>query len=119
MINFVSKIGSCGFVPLINSIIKVYPVCLIKIDQQMRPIRDKNGFCIECERGEKGLLIGIIGKIATAQYSGYANNTEATNSKIIENVFRKGQRAFNSGKDFKKLNNHLNCLLINNLIKVI
>jgi hypothetical protein len=97
MINFVSKIGSCGFVPLINSFRKVFPVCLIKIDDEMRPIRDKNGFCIECERGEKGLLVGFIGKIATAQYSGYANNTEATNSKIIQNVFKNGQQAFNSG----------------------
>ena len=98
MINFVSKIGSCGFVPLINYFFKAFPVCLIRIDEQMRPIRDKNGFCIECKRGEKGLLIGFIGKIATAQFNGYANNNEATSNKIILNVFKKGQRAFNSGK---------------------
>lgn len=30
----------------------------------MIPIRDKNGFCIECKRGEKGLLIGMIGSSA-------------------------------------------------------
>ena len=101
MANFVYKIGSCGFVPLTNYMFKIMPICLIQIDENMRPIRDKNGFCIECKRGEKGLLIGFIGKIATAQYSGYANNQEATNSKIIENVFAKGQRAFNSGKNFK------------------
>ena len=97
MINYVSKIGSCGFVPLINFFHKAFPVCLLKIDENMQPIRDKNGFCIECKIGEKGLLIGFIGKIPTAQYNGYANNAEATNSKIIENVFRKGQKAFNSG----------------------
>ena len=63
----------------------------------MNPIRDNNGFCIECKRGEKGLLIGIIGRSTQTQYSGYANNSEATNKKIIRDVFKKGQNAFNSG----------------------
>lgn len=97
LINFVSKTGACGFFPLLNFIKRIYPVTLIKIDEQMRPIRDSRGYCIECKVGEKGLLIGMIGKVATAQYNGYANNTEASNSKIIDNVFAKGQRAFNSG----------------------
>ena len=89
---------SCGFVPLVNYFSKILPICLIKIDNEMRPLRDKNGFCIECDRGEKGLLIGFIGKTAQTQYSGYANNTEASKSKIIFDVFKKGQKAFNSGK---------------------
>lgn len=63
----------------------------------MVPIRDKNGFCIECKPGEKGLLIGMIGTNAKTAYNGYANNKKASNSKIIENVFKNGQRAFNSG----------------------
>jgi hypothetical protein len=91
------KIKSCGFVPLVNYIFKMLPICLIKIDNEMRPIRDNKGFCIECERGEKGLLIGFIGGSAQTQYSGYANNVEATNSKVIVDVFKKGQNAFNSG----------------------
>ena len=97
MQNFISKVGCCGFVPLINYIFKALPVCLIKIDDNMQPIRDKNGYCIECKIGEKGLLIGFIGKETTTQYNGYANNPEASKSKIIENVFKNGQRAFNSG----------------------
>lgn len=56
----------------------------------MTPIRDKNGFCIECKPGEKGLCVGIIGKRANQAYSGYANNSKATQSKVIENLFRKG-----------------------------
>ena len=44
----------------------------------MNPIRDSNGFCIDCERGQKGLLIGFIGRSTQTQYSGYANNSEAT-----------------------------------------
>lgn len=70
--------------------IRVYPVTIIKIDDQMNPIRDKNGFCIECESNEKGLCIGIIGKSTNSAYSGYANNQKESNKKIIENVFKKG-----------------------------
>jgi len=40
--------------------------------------------------GEKGLLIGIIGKTVNSQYSGYANNSQASRTKIIENVFKNG-----------------------------
>jgi hypothetical protein len=64
----------------------------------MQPIRDKNGLCIECKPNEKGLLIGIIGNRPNTAYNGYANNSNASKSKIIENVFKIGQKAFNSGK---------------------
>ena len=97
MVNTVSKIGACGFLPLINKYIPFLPVHLIKIDADMNPIRDKKGFCIPCRPGETGLLIGIIGNRAKTAFNGYANNTSASNKKIIEDVFKKGQRAFNSG----------------------
>ena len=111
--------------PLINSYIKILSIYLIKIDDNMVPIRDKNGFCIECKRGEKGLLIGMIGNTAKVinsnlewflfkkmyfktsffktSYNGYANNSKESNKKIIEDVFKKGQRAFNSGTFFSDL----------------
>ena len=56
----------------------------------MNPIRDEKGFCIRCKSNEKGLLIGIIGNKINSAYSGYANNSNASKSKIIENVFKKG-----------------------------
>lgn len=84
--------------PLINRLFKLLPVYIIKIDDEMNPIRDVRGFCIECARGEKGLLIGLIDpKSAKTAYNGYANNSAASNKKVIENVFHNGQRAFNSG----------------------
>ena len=97
MVNVTSKIGACGFVPLFNNIVNVLPYCLIRVDNNMNPILDGNGFCIRCKPGEKGLLIGMIGTSAKMDYSGYANNPKASKSKIIENVFRKGQNAFNTG----------------------
>ena len=65
----------------------------------MNPIRDKNGFCIRCDLNEKGLLVGLIGNATTNEYNGYANNNDATSKKIIENLFKKGQKAFNSGNE--------------------
>lgn len=92
LVNVNGRIGACGFLPLLNYVVRVIPICLIKIDEDMNPIRNDDGFCIECGRGEKGLLIGFIDdKKPTAAFSGYANNNKATNSKIIDNVFAKGE----------------------------
>ncbi len=98
MVNLTSKIGACGFLPLINRFVNLLPVYLVKIDDDMNLIRNEKGFCIPCKPGERGLLIGIIGNKAKTAYNGYANNSQASNKKIIEDVFKKGQRAFNSGK---------------------
>lgn len=97
MVNITCKQGACGFVPLINTLIPVLPVRIVKIDENMNPIRDERGFCLETRAGEKGLLVGIIGKSTKTAFNGYANNAQASNKKIIENVFKTGQRAFNSG----------------------
>jgi len=99
MVNIVRKVGACGFFPLIHKLFTVpaFPVFIIRIDQYMNPIRDENGFCIQCQPGEKGLLVGIIGNNPVTAYNGYANNQKASQTKVIENVFKKGQRAFNSG----------------------
>jgi solute carrier family 27 fatty acid transporter 1/4 len=95
--NIFGKRGACGFTPAWNQYLKLYPVVLIKIDANMNPIRDKNGFCISCSPGEKGLLIGLIGSSPLSQFNGYANDANASSKKIVENVFKSGQKAFNSG----------------------
>jgi solute carrier family 27 fatty acid transporter 1/4 len=63
----------------------------------MNPIRDSKGLCIECEPNEKGLLVGIIGTKPKTAFSGYANSSKESSKKIIEDVLKKGQRAFNTG----------------------
>lgn len=98
MVNITSKLGACGFVPLVNSLVPVLPVKIIRIDDQMNPIRDERGFCMEARAGEKGLLVGIIGKSTKTAFNGYANNAQASNKKIINDLFKTGQRAFNSGR---------------------
>lgn len=89
--------GACGFIPLINRLFPLVHLNIIKIDEHMNPIRDENGFCIKCKVDEKGLLIGIMEKSPQRSFDGYVNDPQATKKKIIENVFKKGQNAFNSG----------------------
>ena len=89
--------GACGFVPILNRFFKILPLNIVKIDSQNKPIRDKKGFCIPCEPGEKGLAIGVIGKTTKTAYAGYANNKTASDSKILDNIFNRGQRAFDTG----------------------
>ena len=107
LVNITSKTGACGFVPLVNSLVPVLPTKLIRIDNAMNPIRDEKGFCVETRPGEKGLLVGIIGKSTKTAFNGYANNSQASNKKVIEDLFKKGQRAFNSGREIYEYSLHL------------
>ena len=75
---------------------------IIKIDNDKVPIRDKNGFCVQCDIGEKGLIVGAIDKSTKSDFSGYANNSQDTQKKVITNLFRKGQNAFNTGEFITK-----------------
>ena len=64
----------------------------------MIPIRDSRGLCVQCEPNEKGILVGAIDpKITRQQYNGYANNTQASENKIIKNLFKKDENGFNTG----------------------
>jgi hypothetical protein len=97
LFNIPGKVGACGFIPVLNNILKTLPIAVIKIDDQLKPVRDKNGFCIPCKPYERGAIVGVIGKTPRTAYNGYANHKMASNSKIIPNLFKKGQNAFNSG----------------------
>ena len=62
-------------------------------------IRDSRGFAIKCKTDETGLFLAAINSINP--FSGYKNNKNATQSKIIEDVFKKGDQYFISGDLFK------------------
>jgi len=59
-----------------------------------KPIRDENGFMQRVGVGETGLLLGEITDLSP--FAGYTNK-EATNAKIVRDVFAKGDAWFNSG----------------------
>jgi len=57
-------------------------------------VRNARGFCEPVARGETGLLLGRISPIVA--FDGYVDRA-ATEAKIVENVFRQGDRFFNTG----------------------
>ena len=68
VLNIESKPGSVGFTSVLLPF--VYPVSLIRIDEEGCPIRDENGLCIKCEPGEPGEFVGKIvkGRFFTGMY---------------------------------------------------
>ncbi|KAG0719978.1 Long-chain fatty acid transport protein 1 [Chionoecetes opilio] len=96
IMNMDGKPGACGFVPMILR--HVLPVYLIKVDQETgEPWRDKQGLCIMCKPGEPGEFVGMIKKNdAMRDFHGYADR-KATQKKIIQDVWKKGDAAFKSG----------------------
>ncbi|MCP4625465.1 MAG: long-chain-acyl-CoA synthetase [bacterium] len=71
------------------------PYAIVKFDiDEDSAIRDENGFMQRIEVGRTGLLLGEISE--TNPFVGYTSR-EATESKIIHNVFTQGDSWFNTG----------------------
>ena len=70
-------------------------IALIKYDVlEDEIIKNNDGYCIEVGDGEAGLCVGHINE--NAQFEGYTN-PEATESKILRDVFEQGDAWFNTG----------------------
>tara|TARA_B100001057_G_scaffold75766_1_gene70459 strand:+ start:404 stop:2167 length:1764 start_codon:yes stop_codon:yes gene_type:complete len=68
---------------------------VIKCDQETgEPIRNEDGYCESVDIGETGLFISELSKIAT--FEGYLDK-QASNKKIMSDVFKKDDLWFNSG----------------------
>ena len=100
IINFDGKMGAVGRVPAY--VRSRFNVRLVKFDVETEtPVRAANGFCIECRPGEIGECVGKISDQARMHYAGYADKA-ATNSKILQNVFEKGDAWFRTGDLMKQ-----------------
>jgi citronellyl-CoA synthetase len=94
-----SSEGNVGFVNLLNKDCTVgtttLPVALVKYDVDRDEIlRDSKGHCIKVADGEPGLLLGKITR--QTAFEGYTSK-EATEKKILRNVFKRGDAWFNTG----------------------
>jgi len=94
-----SSEGNVSFLNLLNKEktigAAISKVALVEYDNENDEIaRDSAGRCIEVPLGEPGLLLGEIGE--NTQFDGYTNS-EATDSKIVKNVLKEGDRWFNTG----------------------
>lgn len=86
-INFFGISQTAGFTPL--------PFAIIGFDTDRdEPVRDQNGFMQRVPTGGTGLLISEVSK--TRPFDGYTD-PEASEKKLLRNVFKKGDCWFNSG----------------------
>ncbi|XP_020284862.1 long-chain fatty acid transport protein 4 [Pseudomyrmex gracilis] len=95
IMNVDNKIGAVGFLSRI--IPSVYPISIIKVNEDGEPIRDSKGLCQVCEPNEPGVFIGKIESNNPARaFLGYVDQ-KASDKKIVRDVFKKGDSAFLSG----------------------
>lgn len=96
IMNLDNKVGSCGRIPFKDRSI----VRLIRYDSDSDShIKDMQGHCVECDTNEVGELICMILDIpdsGAGRFEGYTN-PEATEKKILRNVFTDGDAWFRSG----------------------
>jgi len=96
IINVDNKLGSVGRIPFKEK----SNARLIKYDMDNNEhVRDADGNLLECQAGEVGELIGKILNIpgvAAGRFEGYTD-VQATEKKILRNVFQPGDAWFSSG----------------------
>ena len=95
-INVDNRIGSCGRIPFWEKT----NLRLARYDTDAGTyVRDENGFLQHCEPGEVGEAIGMIINIPDVvggRFEGYTS-PEATEKKILRNVFKEGDAWWSSG----------------------
>ena len=96
MMNLDGVVGSCGRIPFKNQ----SNARLVRYDVENDcHVRDDSGFLIECEPGEVGELLGMvldIPGVGAGRFEGYVS-ADATEQKILRNVFESGDAWFRSG----------------------
>ncbi|AQA18408.1 hypothetical protein BST95_09340 [Halioglobus japonicus] len=92
-INLFNRDCTIGAIPL--------PHALVKYDVDNDEIlRDEQGYCLRADVDEPGLALGKI--TATNQFEGYTSR-EATEAKILRDVFKPGDAWFNTGDLLKRV----------------
>ncbi|KAG5952272.1 hypothetical protein E4U57_006284 [Claviceps arundinis] len=92
--------GAVGRSGLLYGGLQSLSLAVVKLDWITHlPARDpKTGFCIKVTAGHPGELISRLDpQNIRRRFQGYYGNNDATSSKIIRNVFRKGDAWFRSG----------------------
>jgi fatty-acyl-CoA synthase len=96
IVNLTGRVGAVGHVPLRRT----GWMTLVRYDVESgEHLRDERGFYVPCERGEVGeLLVRLPERPLTpaTEYRGYTD-PDATQKKVLTDVFVKGDRYFRSG----------------------
>jgi len=103
MVNFDGKVGSIGRIP--GYMRRVLQTRLVQFDiENEQPIRNANGFCVECKPDEVGEAIGKIDE-QRGRFEGYSKGGD-TEKKILRDVFEKGDAWFRTGDLLKRDKQH-------------
>lgn len=96
VVNTTNKEGAVGNLSVILPF--VYPVTLLKVDPETgQHIHNNNGYCVKASFNEPGEIVGKIDKTNhLRQFDGYHDN-QASEKKILRNVFTPGDAYFLSG----------------------
>lgn len=96
IINVDNTVGAVGFLPKLVPTC-LHPIAVVRADEQGQLIRGPDGYCIRCKPNEPGMFIGLIAQgNASREYYGYVDKNDS-NTKLMRNVFCKGDAAFVSG----------------------
>ena len=95
--NVEGKPGAIGRIPAMLA--HRFPAAIIRVDPETStPIRDENGHCIVCARGEVGEAVGRIGTAdeGGGRFEGYTDAAQ-TEKKVLRDVKAKGDAWFRTG----------------------
>lgn len=97
LFNVEGQPGAIGRIPPLLA--HRFPAGLVKLDPDTGvPLRNDEGFCIACARGEAGEAIGRIGRAdeGGGRFEGYTDADE-TEKRVLRDVFAKGDAWFRTG----------------------
>ena len=95
--NVEGKPGAIGRIPPLLA--HRFPAAIVRVDAELGvPIRNAEGLCVPCDRGEVGEAIGRIGTAddGGGRFEGYTNTAE-TEKKVLRDVLAKGDAWFRTG----------------------
>ena len=103
MFNIEGKPGAIGRIPAYLA--HRFPATLVQFDvEKEEPVRNEQGFCIRCARNEVGEAIGQLLEDRSnlgSLFEGYTSQ-EASEKKILRNVFEPGDAWFRTGDLMRK-----------------
>jgi fatty-acyl-CoA synthase len=97
LFNVEGKVGAIGRIPPLLA--HRFPAAIVRVDAEAgRPVRNEEGLCIACARGEVGEAIGRIGTAdeGGGRFEGYTDVAE-TEKKVLRDVLAKGDAWFRTG----------------------
>ena len=95
--NVEGRPGAIGRIPPLLA--HRFPAAIVRVDPELgSPLRDADGLCIVCVRGEVGEAVGRIGTADAGggRFEGYTDKAQ-TEKKILRDVLAKGDAWFRTG----------------------